>query len=175
MIKGSGRSIPGFHLRDALDLVSKRAPGVIDKFGGHAMAAGLSLRAEAFEHFCAAFEAIGQAWLTESQLERVVETDGPLEESCYTTQFIELLDGQVWGQGFAPPVFCDEFRVLSQRILKDRHLKLMLEKKGVRYDAIWFGHTDALGERARVAFRLDANEYNGVTRVQLLVEHAESA
>jgi len=175
MIKGSGRSIPGFHLRDALDLVSKRAPGVIDKFGGHAMAAGLSLRAEAFEHFCAAFEAVGQAWLTESQLERVVETDGPLEENCYTTQFIELLDGQVWGQGFAPPVFCDEFRVLSQRILKDRHLKLMLEKKGVRYDAIWFGHTDALGERARVAFRLDANEYNGVTRVQLLVEHAESA
>jgi single-stranded-DNA-specific exonuclease len=175
MIKGSGRSIPGFHLRDALDLVSKRAPGVIDKFGGHAMAAGLSLRAEAFEHFCAAFEAIGQAWLTESQLERVVETDGPLEDGCYTTQFIELLDGQVWGQGFAPPVFCDEFRVLSQRILKDRHLKLMLEKNGIRYDAIWFGHTDALGERARVAFRLDANEYNGVTRVQLLVEHAESA
>lgn len=175
MIKGSGRSIPGFHLRDALDLVSKRAPGVIDKFGGHAMAAGLSLRAEAFEHFCAAFEAIGQAWLSESQLERVVETDGPLEDGCYTTQFIELLDGQVWGQGFAPPVFCDEFRVVSQRILKDRHLKLMLEKNGVRYDAIWFGHTDALGERARVAFRLDANEYNGVTRVQLLVEHAESA
>jgi single-stranded-DNA-specific exonuclease len=175
MIKGSGRSIPGFHLRDALDLVSKRAPGVIDKFGGHAMAAGLSLRAEAFEHFCAAFEAIGQAWLTESQLERVVETDGPLEDGCYTTQFIDLLDGQVWGQGFAPPVFCDEFRVLSQRILKDRHLKLMLEKNGIRYDAIWFGHTDALGERARVAFRLDANEYNGVTRVQLLVEHAESA
>ncbi|WP_426172066.1 single-stranded-DNA-specific exonuclease RecJ [Pseudoduganella sp. R-34] len=175
MIKGSGRSIPGFHLRDALDLVSKRAPGVIDKFGGHAMAAGLSLRAEAFEHFCAAFEAVGQAWLSESQLERVVETDGPLEDNCYTTQFIELLDGQVWGQGFAPPVFCDEFRVLSQRILKDRHLKLMLEKKGIRYDAIWFGHTDALGERARVAFRLDANEYNGVTRVQLLVEHAEPA
>ncbi len=175
MIKGSGRSIPGFHLRDALDLVSKRAPGVIDKFGGHAMAAGLSLRAEAFEHFCAAFEAVGQAWLSESQLERVVETDGPLEDGCYTTQFIELLDGQVWGQGFAPPVFCDEFRVLSQRILKERHLKLMLEKNGARYDAIWFGHTDALGERARVAFRLDANEYNGVTRVQLLVEHAESA
>jgi len=175
MIKGSGRSIPGFHLRDALDLVSKRAPGLIDKFGGHAMAAGLSLKAEAFDHFRAAFEAVGQAWLSESQLERVVETDGPLEEGCYTTQFIELLDGQVWGQGFAPPVFCDEFRVVSQRILKDRHLKLMLEKSGVRYDAIWFGHTDALGERARVAFRLDANEYNGVTRVQLLVEHAETA
>ncbi|NVD97592.1 single-stranded-DNA-specific exonuclease RecJ [Massilia sp. BJB1822] len=174
-IKGSGRSIPGFHLRDALDLVSKRAPSLIDKFGGHAMAAGLSIRADALDAFTQAFEAVGSAWLSEQQLERVVETDGPLEDNCYTTQFIELLDGQVWGQGFAPPVFCDEFRVVSQRILKERHLKLLLEKNGTRYDAIWFGHVDSLGDRARVAFRLDANEYNGVTKVQLLVEHAEPA
>ena len=174
-IKGSGRSIPGFHLRDALDLVSKRVPGLIDKFGGHAMAAGLSIRAEHFDAFSQAFEAVGRAWLSEAQLERVVETDGPLEDDFYSTQFIELLDGQVWGQGFAPPVFCDEFRVVSQRILKDKHLKLLLERNGRRYDAIWFGNTDALGDKARVAFRLDANEYNGVTKVQLLVEHAEPA
>jgi single-stranded-DNA-specific exonuclease len=174
-IKGSGRSIPGFHLRDALDLVSKKVPGLIDKFGGHAMAAGLSIRADHFDTFADAFEAVGRAWLTEAQLERIVETDGPLEDDFYSTQFIELLDGQVWGQGFAPPVFCDEFRVVSQRILKDKHLKLLLERNGRRYDAIWFGHTDALGEKARVAFRLDANEYNGVTKVQLLVEHAEPA
>jgi single-stranded-DNA-specific exonuclease len=174
-IKGSGRSIPGFHMRDALDLVSKRVPGLIDKFGGHAMAAGLTIRADALKPFSDAFEAVGRAWLTEAQLERVVETDGPLEDSYYTTQFIELMDAQVWGQGFAPPVFCDEFRVVSQRILKDRHLKLLLERNGFRYDAIWFGHTEALNERARVAFRLDANEYNGVTKVQLLVEHAEAA
>jgi single-stranded-DNA-specific exonuclease len=174
-IKGSGRSIPGFHLRDALDLVSKKVPGLIDKFGGHAMAAGLTIRGDHFGTFAEAFEAVGRSWLTEAQLERVVETDGPLEDDFYSTQFIELLDGQVWGQGFAPPVFCDEFRVVSQRILKDRHLKLLLERNGRRYDAIWFGHTDALGDRARVAFRLDANEYNGVTKVQLLVEHAEPA
>ena len=174
-IKGSGRSIPGFHLRDALDLVSKRVPGLIDKFGGHAMAAGLSIRLEHFDTFRDAFEAVGRGWLSEAQLERVVETDGPLEEDCYSVQFIELLDGQVWGQGFAPPVFCDEFRVVSQRILKERHLKLLLERNGRRYDAIWFGNTASLGERARVAFRLDANEYNGVTKVQLLVEHAEPA
>jgi single-stranded-DNA-specific exonuclease len=174
-IKGSGRSIPGFHLRDALDLVSKRVPGLIDKFGGHAMAAGLSIRGDHFDTFCEAFEAVGRAWLTEAQLERVVETDGPLEDDFYSVQFIELLDSQVWGQGFAPPVFCDEFRVVSQRILKEKHLKLLLEKNGRRYDAIWFGHTDALGDKARVAFRLDANEYNGVTKVQLLVEHAEPA
>ena len=174
-IKGSGRSIPGFHLRDALDLVSKRAPSLIDKFGGHAMAAGLTIRADAFEAFSAAFEAVGQAWLSTAQLERVIETDGPLEDAYFTTEFIDLVDGQVWGQGFAPPVFCDEFRVVSQRILKERHLKLLLERNGQRYDAIWFGHTAALGERARVAFRLDANAYNGVTRVQLMVEHAEAA
>jgi len=173
-IKGSGRSIAGFHLRDALDLVSKKAPTLIDKFGGHSMAAGLSIRADAFGAFSDAFETVGRAWLSEHQLERVIETDGPLEEAYYSTQFIELMDGVVWGQGFAPPVFCDEFRVVSQRILKERHLKLQLEKNGARYDAIWFGHTDAIGERARVAFRLDANEYNGTTRVQLLVEHAET-
>lgn len=174
-LKGSGRSIPGFHLRDALDLVSKRAPSLIDKFGGHAMAAGLTIRADALAAFTQAFEEVGRALLSEQQLERVIETDGPLEDAYYTTQFIELMDGQVWGQGFAPPVFCDEFRVVSQRILKERHLKLLLERNGQRYDAIWFGHTDAVGERARVAFRLDANEYNGVTRVQLMVEHAEPA
>ena len=174
-IKGSGRSIPGFHLRDALDLVSKRAPSLIDKFGGHAMAAGLTIRADAFDAFAAAFEEVGRAWLSTAQLERVIETDGVLEDAYYTTDFIDLMDSQVWGQGFAAPVFCDEFRVVSQRILKERHLKLLLERNGQRYDAIWFGHTEAMGERARVAFRLDTNEYNGVTKVQLMVEHAETA
>ncbi|MGZ3183956.1 MAG: single-stranded-DNA-specific exonuclease RecJ [Telluria sp.] len=175
VIKGSGRSIPGFHLRDALDLVSKREPGLISRFGGHAMAAGLTLHSDEFDRFALAFENVGREWLSEQQLERVIETDGPLEDAYYTTQFIELMDNHVWGQGFPPPVFCDEFRVVSQRVLKERHLKLQLERNGNRYDAIWFGSTAAIGERARVAFRLDANEYNGVTRVQLLVEHAESA
>ncbi len=175
LIKGSGRSINGFHLRDALDLVSKHAPSLIEKFGGHSMAAGLTIRAENFDAFSAAFEAVGRDQLTQSQLERVLETDGPLEEDCFTPNFIQLLDSQVWGQGFAPPVFCDEFKVLSQRVLKDRHLKLLLDKNGSRFDAIWFGHTDSLPDRARIAYRLDANEFNGVTRVQLLVEHAEAA
>ncbi len=174
LLKGSGRSIAGFHLRDALDLVSKHAPSVIQKFGGHAMAAGLTIRADAFDAFAEAFEAVGRNWLSQNQLERVLETDGPLEEAYFTPQFIELIDAQVWGQGFAPPVFCDEFRVLNQRILKEKHLKLTLEKNGNRYDAIWFGHAEDLSERAMVAYRLDANEYNGVTRVQLLIEHAQS-
>ena len=174
-IKGSGRSIAGFHLRDALDLVSKHAPTLIDKFGGHAMAAGLTIRADALDAFTKAFEAVGKDWLSQNQLERVIETDGPLESAYFTTQFIELMEAQVWGQGFAPPLFCDEFRVVNQRILKERHLKLTLEKDDQRFDAIWFGHIDSLPTLARVAYRLDANEFNGVTRVQLLVEHAEAA
>lgn len=174
-IKGSGRSIPGFHLRDALDLVSKHAPSLIEKFGGHAMAAGLTLAADQFDAFSAAFEAVARNWLGPAQLERVIETDGALETEHYSTQFISLLDEQVWGQGFPPPVFCDEFLVCSQRVLKERHLKLQLEKDGIKYDAIWFGHNESLPARALVAFRLDINEYNGNTKVQLMVEYAQAA
>ena len=123
--------------------------------------------------FQQAFESVGKSWLQAHQLERVVETDGPLEDAYYTTDFIRLLDTQVWGQGFPPPIFCDDFKLISQRILKERHLKLVLEKNKLRYDAIWFGHTDSLPENVHVAFRLDANEYNGVTRVQLMVEHID--
>ena len=173
VIKGSGRSIPGFHLRDALDLVSKHVPGLIHKFGGHAMAAGLTIGANDLATFQAAFEQVGKHLLEPAQLERIVETDGILEDNYYTVDFIHLLEQQVWGQGFPAPTFSDEFRLISQRVLKERHLKLMLEKNGQRYDAIWFGHTDNLPARVKVAFRLDANEYNGVTRVQLLVEHIE--
>lgn len=172
-MKGSGRSIPGFHLRDALDLVSKNAPSLIEKFGGHAMAAGLTLDADSFAAFALAFEEVGKTLLSKSQLEKVVETDGALALEYFNTEFIALLAGQVWGQGFPPPVFCDEFRVINQRVLKDRHLKLQLDKHGVHFDAIWFGHTESLPATAQIAFRLDANTFNGVTRVQLLVEHAQ--
>jgi single-stranded-DNA-specific exonuclease len=174
MIKGSGRSIPGFHLRDALDLVSKRAPHLIDKFGGHAMAAGLSLQEKDFEEFLTTFEQVGKEWLTSSQLEHVVETDGELEISDFNLDFISLLETQVWGQGFAPPVFNDQFQVLNQKILKEKHLKLFLEKDGQQFDAIWFNHTDGLPKLIRAAYRLDVNEYNGRTKVQLLLEYAEA-
>lgn len=175
LIKGSGRSIAGFHLRDALDLVSKHAPSVITKFGGHAMAAGLTIRSDAFDAFALAFETVGQEWLTQNQLERVVETDGKLEDAYFSLNFISLVSEQVWGQGFAPPVFCDRFRIVNQRVLKEKHLKLLLEKDGRKYEAIWFGHAEALPDYANVAFKLDANEYNGTTRVQLMVEYAEPA
>lgn len=175
MIKGSGRSIPGFHLRDALDLVSKRHPQLIDKFGGHAMAAGLSLREDDVDAFAEAFEQVGREWLSAAELEHVIEHDGPLEPEYCTLEFIAELDAQVWGQGFAPPLFCDEFRVLNQRVLKERHLKLQLERDGRQFDAIWFNHADGLPPRIRAAYRLGANEYNGRTSVQLMVEFAEGS
>jgi len=173
-IKGSGRSIPGFHLRDALDLVSKRHPGLLVKFGGHAMAAGLTVRANDFDTFVAAFETVGREWLTDDQLARVIETDGDIEDECFSPDFVTLLEGQVWGQGFPPPTFCGEFDVLRQTVLKGKHLKLQLGRGKQRFDAIWFNHADALdGASATVAYRLDNNTFNGMTRVQLVIEHAQ--
>ena len=174
MIKGSGRSIPGFHLRDALDLVSKRAPHLIDKFGGHAMAAGLSLQEKDFEEFLSTFEQVGKEWLTSIQLEHVLETDGELDISDFNLDFVSLLETQVWGQGFAPPIFNNQFQVLNQKILKEKHLKLFLEKDGQQFDAIWFNRTEELPRKIQAAYRLDANEYNGRTKVQLLLEYAEA-
>ncbi|TXD95385.1 single-stranded-DNA-specific exonuclease RecJ, partial [Ralstonia pseudosolanacearum] len=173
VIKGSGRSIPGFHLRDALDAVHKRCPGLIVKFGGHAMAAGLSLHADGFDRFVETFEAVGREWLNESLLSRVLETDGEAEAECFTPQFVELLETHVWGQGFPAPSFCGEFDVLSQAVLKDKHLKLQLGRGKQRFDAIWFNHAEPLGASAYVAYRLDNNTFNGITRVQMVIEHAQ--
>jgi single-stranded-DNA-specific exonuclease len=117
---------------------------------------------------------VGREWLTENDLEHVIETDGPLEPEYFSLDFIATLDKQVWGQGFPHPLFCDEFRVLNQRVLKERHLKLQLEKDGRQFDAIWFNHADGLPSRIRAAYRLDANEYNGRTTVQLMIEFAEA-
>lgn len=176
LAKGSGRSIPGFHLRDALDLVTKRHPGLVQKFGGHAMAAGLTIRTEDIERFGQAFEAIGRDWLDERALARVIETDGELGDECFVPQFVALLDSQVWGQGFPPPLFSGEFDVLTQAVLKDKHLKLQLSRPGQprqRYNAIWFNHAEPLPARAHFAYRLASDTFNGVTRVQMMIEHAQ--
>ncbi|MPW17360.1 single-stranded-DNA-specific exonuclease RecJ [Paraburkholderia sp. CNPSo 3157] len=171
-VKGSGRSIPGFHLRDALDLVSKREPGLILKFGGHAMAAGLTIATMDVPRFTSAFEQVGREWLTEDVLARTVETDGDLEDAYFTPQFVEMLDAAVWGQGFPAPVFSGEFDVMSQALVKDKHLKLQLMRGRQRFSAIWFNHTQPLPARTMVAYRLSADTWNGVSRVQLIVEHA---
>lgn len=174
-IKGSGRSIPGLHLRDALDLLSKQAPGLLLRFGGHATAAGLTLLERDLETFRALFEATVDGLLDPAQRTRTLETDGSLAEGHASLLGARMLDDQVWGQGFPAPVFLDEFVVERQRVLKERHLKLLLRRGRARFDAIWFNAPASAPERVRAAYRLDINSWQGVENVQLVIEHLEAA
>ena len=172
-LKGSGRSIPGFHLRDALDLVAKRHPGVLLKFGGHAMAAGCSIAKEHFNTFAQALAQVADECLDAATLTRRLETDGPLAPEYRRTDVVDTLHREVWGQGFAPPTFSEELEVVSQRLVGEKHLALKLKHHGDAVDGIWFGHTEPLPKRVKLAFRLDADEWQGVRRVRFLVEGAE--
>jgi len=173
LLRGSGRSIPELHLRDALDLVAKQHPGMILKFGGHAMAAGLTLDESRYEEFTHSFDAAVRKLTGRSRFEPVIETDGSLESGYANVQVAQMLASEVWGAGFPAPVFLDEFRVVNQRLLKDKHLKLLLERSGQRFEAIWFNHADVLPEFVQAAYRLDVNAWKGSLSVQLLVEHAD--
>ena len=174
-LKGSGRSIPGLHLRDALDLVSKQAPDLILKFGGHAMAAGLTIGEADLARFSAIFEAVVTALINPADLTRRIETDGALESGYMTLDMARAIEQAIWGQGFPVPVFNDVFTVENQRLLKDRHLKLALRKGSARFEAIFFNHADPAPATVHAAYRLSVNEYNGVSRVQLMLEHLEPA
>ena len=169
-LKGSGRSIPGFHLRDALDLVAKRHPGVLSKFGGHAMAAGCTIAEEHFDTFEQALQQVAAEWLDAATLTRRLETDGPLPPEYRRPDMVDTLHREVWGQGFAPPVFSEEVEVISQRLVGEKHLALKLRHQGQPVDGIWFGHTEPLPGRALLAFRLESDEWQGVRRVRLWVE-----
>ena len=174
-LKGSGRSIAGLHLRDALDLVSKRAPGLLLRFGGHAAAAGLTLREENLGNFEALFEEVVRGLVSPADLTRTLETDGPLEAGRMTLESARLLEGEIWGQGFPAPLFSDEFDVDKQRILKDRHLKLTLRKGAARFEAIQFNFAGSVPATVHAAYRLAVNEFNGISSVQLVLEHMEPA
>jgi len=172
-IKGSGRSIAGFHLRDALDLVAKRQPGVLLKFGGHAMAAGCTIDEKNFELFERTLQQVAREWLDAATLTRRIDTDGPLAAEYRRTDMVDTLHKEVWGQGFAAPTFSEEVEVVSQRLVGDKHLALKLKHQGQPVDGIWFGHTEPLPARVTLAFRLDTDEWQGVRRVRFLVEAAE--
>ena len=182
-IKGSGRSIPGFHLRDSLDLVSKRHPGLLLKFGGHAAAAGLTVRTSDFKKFRDAFEQAAQMLLTPADLMHTIETDGDLDESEMNLELARLLAEQVWGQGFSQPTFSARFRVEDQRSVGEKHLKLKLRKQGTQlaghilkksgclYDAILFFHSAPLPEMIDAVYRLQVNEFNGNSTLQFILDH----
>ncbi|MBY0576946.1 MAG: single-stranded-DNA-specific exonuclease RecJ [Gallionellaceae bacterium] len=170
-LKGSGRSIAGLHLRDALDLVSKRHPALIKKFGGHAAAAGLSITEADFENFAAAFEQICGELLSANDLAQRIETDGALEHAEMTLEVARTLDQHVWGQGFPAPQFNNDFTVQNQRVVGEKHLKLRLDTNGKIIEAILFGHNEPLPERIHAVYSLNVNEYNGTQSLQLVVRH----
>jgi single-stranded-DNA-specific exonuclease len=171
IVKGSGRSIAGLHLRDALDLVTKRHPDLIIKFGGHAMAAGLSIKQENFIEFQNAFEVVARELLTEADLQAIIETDGNLDAKDMSLQAALVLASSVWGQGFPQPLFNDSFKVINQRTVGEKHLKLLLEKDRKRFDAIYFNCTDDLPANIEAAYALEANEYKGLQTVQLQIKY----
>ena len=173
LLKGSGRSIPGFHLRDALDLVSKREPGVLKRFGGHAMAAGCTIEEAHFAAFDAALQKVASEWLDAATLSRTLLSDGPLGAENFTTETVRALDALVWGQAFEAPVFIDEVQVVSQRLVGEKHMKLSVRHAGQLRDAIWFGHSEPVAATVRLAYRLSLDEYNGRERVQMVVEAAQ--
>jgi single-stranded-DNA-specific exonuclease len=173
LLKGSGRSIPALHLRDCLDLVSKRAPGLILRFGGHAQAAGLTIAESGYASFAQAFERALEELLPASARQHVVETDGGLETEHLTLNTAHMLEAEIWGQGFPQPLFCDNFAVEKQRVVGERHLKLQLQKDGRRYEAMRFGSLEPLPTKLRAAYRLTVNEFNGLKSVQLNVEYIE--
>jgi single-stranded-DNA-specific exonuclease len=180
VLKGSGRSIAGLHLRDCLDLVAKRAPGLILRFGGHAQAAGLTIGEDGYERFAAAFESALDEMLPAEARLRTIETDGSLDAPHFTLEIARMLEAQIWGQGFPQPLFCDTFDVETRRVVGERHLKLMLKKEGRRYEAMCFNALeneasarDSQPNRIRAAYRLGVNEFNGMKNVQINVEHFE--
>ncbi len=173
-IKGSGRSIAGLHLRDALDLVAKRHPHVLQKFGGHAMAAGMTLREEHFGEFQRAFETVAQTLLSPNDLETVIETDGELEPCDFSLDIARVLEQQVWGQGFSEPLLHGDFRVQAQRIVGEKHLKLTLASASTSFEAIHFFSTDPLPKEIRAVYSLGVNEFNGRVSLQLIVKHWEA-
>ncbi|MDC7690172.1 single-stranded-DNA-specific exonuclease RecJ [Vogesella indigofera] len=170
-IKGSGRSIPGFHLRDALDLVYKRHPQLILKFGGHAMAAGLTIAEARFDEFVAAFEEVARQLLDSNTLTRTLETDGPLSGRELSLAVAETLATEVWGQGFAAPTFHDDFHIVSQRVVGDKHLKLRLEKDGVQCDGMLFNQVEWLPQTINAVYQLAANEWQGRKELQIYIQH----
>ena len=182
MLKGSARSIAGLHMRDALDEVHKRAPHLMKKFGGHAMAAGLTLNDGCFDEFARLFDDVCRLHLSEAQLSQQIETDGGLSAADISMELANQLRwAGPWGQAFPEPVFHGDFRLLQQRIVGERHLKVVLQPvdSDVAVDGIWFNcdltqWPDESRPQVRCAYQLDVNEFRGRQSVQLMIRNMEA-
>jgi single-stranded-DNA-specific exonuclease len=169
-LRGSGRSIGGFHLRDALDLIAKRVPGAIRRFGGHAFAAGLTLREDALARFADEFERVAREQLTPSALRRTLETDGELDTPELTMALAREIGEEVWGQGFPAPLFEGSFDVLEQRLIAGKHLRLTVAAAPARFQAVVFDDAGPLPERIRVAYRPEIDRFQDLESLQLIID-----
>lgn len=174
-IKGSGRSIPGLHLRDALDHLTKLYPNLILKFGGHAMAAGLTIRETDFPLFQRVFDELVDQLLPIDARQQSLAVDGALGEGDLNLNSARLLSEGIWGQGFPAPVFANKFQIVDSRLLQEKHLKLTVASGSQRIDAIRFNDTTVPTQNDTLAYVLDINHYNGVERPQLRIEAIISA
>ncbi len=170
LLKGSGRSISGFHLRDALDVMSKRYPALIAQFGGHAMAAGCSIEEDQLPLFEMAFQEVALELLNPADLSQEMLVDGPLGEGNCDLNTAKKIKSTVWGQGFLAPIFTDELQVLEQRIVGEQHLSLKLKLGARPIDGIWFGRTERLGPVAQLAYKLDIDTWRGVEKLKLFIQ-----
>lgn len=169
-LKGSGRSIPGIHLRDMLDLVDRREPGLITRFGGHAMAAGLTLKSEHLSRFDELFQAVLHDQVDPACFDPTVITDGELRPGEASLDLLSQIESEVWGQGFPEPVFTGRFDIRSQRIVGERHLKLVLNTPDGERQAIFFGRSTPLPAQAHLIYRLNRNDWRGMSQLEFLVE-----
>jgi single-stranded-DNA-specific exonuclease len=170
LLKGSGRSISSFHLRDALDLVSKEYPEIIVTFGGHAMAAGLTIREKDFNSFSEIFERTAKKLLSEDDLNLTVEVDNSILDSELDYQTVNLINKEIWGQSFPSPLFSDEFNVISQRTIAEKHTKLYLSKGEINYDAIFFNNDQTQPDRIRAIYSIEVNDFNGIKSIQIIIK-----
>ena len=179
-IKGSARSIPGLHIRDLLERIDSQHPELIIKFGGHAMAAGLSIKQHNFEKFQALFNGLAGQWLKAEDLKSIILSDGELAVNNLTLAFAEQLrEAGPWGQNFPEPIFDDTFKLLQQRIVGEKHLKLLVEKQGEVFDGIAFNidikaWPNAQAKQVHLAYRLDVNEFRGKRTVQLMIDNLKA-
>ena len=174
LLKGSGRSISSYHLRDALDLISKRNPNLIHTFGGHAMAIGLTIKSENFKIFSEEFESVSRELIQKEDLNLIIEVDKEIPSNYFNYETAKVINSQIWGQGFPAPIFFGTFDVLDQKVIAEKHTKCILYNKN-KYNAIFFNSIQALPDRMSISYSVDANDFNNKKTLQIIIKNLNNA
>ena len=176
LLKGSGRSISSYHLRDALDLISKRNPNLIYTFGGHAMAIGLTIKSENFKIFSEEFESVSRELIQKEDLNLIIEVDKEIPSNYFNYETAKVINTQIWGQGFPAPIFFGTFDVLDQKVIAEKHTKCILNNNNNnKYNAIFFNSIQTLPDRMSISYSVDANEFNNKKSLQIIIKNLNNA